>query len=307
MRPFRFGYQYRTGTADELRDQARRAEAAGFDLVCSWDHVSDGWTPLLPLLAMAEAAPTIRICPMVINNDFHHPVHLAAEMANLDALTGGRVELGIGAGHAFTEYAAIGQPMDPPKVRKQRLAESIEVIRRLLDGEEVTFAGEHYQLTGVRTMRSAQARLPILVGVAGDSALAHAAQHADAIGLMMLGKTLPDGLRHEVRWQPERLTATIDHIRRAAGERFDDIELNALVQVVEITDDRPAAAARLCAAVEGLTVEDALSTPFLALGTHDEIAAHLLACRARWGISNFTLRSVEDMAPVIDRLRVVDA
>ena len=102
------------------------------------------------------------------------------------------------------------------------------------------------------------------------------------------------------------MTTTIDHIRRAASERFDSIELNALVQVVEITDDRRAAAVRLCAAIEGLTVEDALSTPFLALGTHDEIAEHLLACRQRWGISNYTLRSIEDMAPVIERLRAAD-
>jgi alkanesulfonate monooxygenase SsuD/methylene tetrahydromethanopterin reductase-like flavin-dependent oxidoreductase (luciferase family) len=197
--------------------------------------------------------------------------------------------------------------MDPPKVRKQRLAEAVEVIRRLLDGEEVTFEGAHYQLTGVRTMRSTQERVPILVGVAGEQALAHAARHADAIGLMMLGRTLADGQRHAVRWQPERLTATIDHIRRSAGERFASIELNALVQVVEITDDRRAAAVRLCEAVEGLTLEDALSTPFLALGTHDEIAEHLLACRQRWGISNYTLRSIDEVAPVIERLRAVDA
>jgi probable F420-dependent oxidoreductase len=299
--PFRFGFQLRTGTADELRDQARRAEAAGFDLVCSWDHVSDGWSALLPLLAMAEAAPTIRVCPMVINNDFHHPVHLASEIAGLDALTGGRVELGIGAGHAFAEYAAIGQPMDPPPVRKRCLAESIEILRMLLDGEEVTFAGEHYRITTARTMRSTQKRLPILVGVAGREALAHAARHADAIGLMGLGRTLPDGLRHEVRWQPERLTATVDHIRANAGER--EPELNALVQVVEVTDDRRAAAERLAVAIDGLTVEDALVTPFLALGTHDEIAEHLLACRQRWGITNDTVRSIEDRAPVIARLR----
>jgi probable F420-dependent oxidoreductase len=301
MRPFRFGFQYRAGTADELRDMARRAGSAGFDLICSWDHVTGGWTALLPLLAMAEAAPTIRVCPMVINNDFHHPVHLASEIASLDALTGGRVELGIGAGHAFTEYAAIGQSMDPPAVRKRRLAEAVEIIRRLLDGEQVSFAGDHYQLDGVRTMRSTQERLPILVGVAGREALAHAARHADAIGLMGLGRTLPDGLRHEVRWQPQRLTATVDHIRANAGER--DVELNALVQVVEITDDRRAAAERLTEAIDGLTVDDALTTPFLALGTHDEIAEHLLACRERWGITNYTVRSIEDVAPVIERLR----
>ena len=87
-RAFRFGFQFRTGTADELRDQARRAEAACFDLVCSWEHVTDGWTALLPLLAMAEAAPTLRVCPMVINNDFHHPVHLAGEIASLEPVTG---------------------------------------------------------------------------------------------------------------------------------------------------------------------------------------------------------------------------
>lgn len=305
-RRFRFGFQYRLGTAEELRGLARAAEAADFDLVCSWDHVTDGWTALLPLLAMAEAAPTIRVCPMVINNDFHHPVHLAGEIASLDALTGGRVELGIGAGHAFTEYAAIGQAMDPPLVRKRRLAESIEILRRLLDGEEVSHEGEHYRVEGVRTMRATQERLPILVGVAGRQALAHAARHADAIGLMGLGRTLPDGLRHEVRWQPERLTATVDLIRAEAGARFDDIELNALVQVVEVTDDRRAAAERLAAGIDGLSVDDALTTPFLALGTHDEIAEHLLACRQRWGISNYTVRSIDDMAPVIQRLRAAD-
>ena len=302
-RPFRFGFQFRTGTADELRDLARRAEAAGFDLVCSWDHVTDGWSALMPLLAMAEAAPTIRVCPMVINNDFHHPVHLAREVASLDALTGGRVELGIGAGHAFTEYASIGQPMDPPAVRKRRLAESVEILRMLLDGEQVTYAGAHYRITAAQTMRSAQQRLPILVGVAGREALAHAARHADAIGLMGLGRTLADGQRHEVRWQPERLTATVEHIRAEAGDRIDDLELNALVQVVEVTSDRRAAAERLADAIHGLTVEDALETPFLALGTHDEIAEHLLACRERWGISSFTVRSIEDMAPVIAQLR----
>jgi probable F420-dependent oxidoreductase len=307
MRPFRFGYQYRDGSAGELRERARAAEAAGFDVVSSWDHVSDTWSPLLPLLSMAEATARIRICPMVINNDFHHPVHLATELTSLDHLTGGRVELGIGAGHAFTEYATLGQQFDPPAVRKRRMAESIEILRRLLGGEEVTFAGEHYTITGARTMRSLQARMPILVGVNGKAALAHAARHADIIGLTMLGTTLPDGQRHEVRWQPERLDATVAHIRAEAGERADSIELNALVQGVQITDDRRSAAAEVAAAVEGLTVEDALTTPFLALGTHDEIAEHFLACRDRWGISYLTVRAIEEMAPVVERLRAADA
>lgn len=301
MRTFRFGFQVRQETAAELRTTARAAEDAGFDVVSTWDHVVDGWAPLAPLLAMAECSTRLRICPLVLNNDFHHPVHLARELASMDHLSGGRLEVGIGAGHAFTEYAAIGQTFDPPAVRKARLAEAVVLLRRLLDGEEVSFAGEHYQLTGVRTMRARQERVPIMVAVNGRAALAHAAQHADIIGLTMLGRTLEDGQRHAVRWEASRLDRTVDYIREQAGGR--DLELNALVQRVVVTDDRVSAAHELVNGVEGLTLSDALATPFLALGTHAEIADHLRACRARWGISYYTVRDIPAFAPVIDRLR----
>jgi len=300
---FRFGYEMRTADAAGVRDEARRAEAAGFDLFHSWDHVVDGWAPLAPLLSAAEATTRLRVCPLVINNDFHHPVHLAREIASMDHLTDGRVELGIGAGHSFTEYDQIGQQFDPPAVRKARLRESVEILRRLLDGEEVDFDGEHYRLRTAKILRSRQERLPILVGVAGQAALAHAARHADTIGLMGLGKTLPDGHQHEVRWGSERLDRTIAFIRDNTGSRSTPLELNALVQVVTVTDDRRAAAEELVTRSPSLNVEDALTTPFLALGTHDEIAAHLVDCRRRWGITNFSVRTIDDFEPVIERLR----
>ena len=302
MAPFRFGYQVHSDIVD-LAAIAREAEDAGFDVISTWDHVGDKLSPTVPLMAMAAATTRIRVCAMVINNDFRHPVHLAMEYADLDQFSNGRAELGIGAGHAFTEYAAIGVPFDPPATRKRRMAEAVEIVRRLLDGEEVTFIGEHYQLTGVRTKRSLQSRLPILVGVNGRDALAHAAQHADTIGLTMMGRTLEDGNRHEVRWEADRLDATVAFIADHAGDRA--VELNALVQAVVVTDDRRAAAEGFCAEVPTLSVDDALTTPFLALGTHDEIAAHLLECRRRWGISYFTVRSITDFAPVIARLRAV--
>jgi probable F420-dependent oxidoreductase len=304
MRPFRFGYQARGGTPDELRDQARRAEVAGFDVISTFDHLNPGWGPTLPLLTMAEATTTLRVCPLVINNDFHHPVLLAMEYANLDQLTGGRVELGIGAGHSFTEYTALGLPFDPPAVRKARMAESVEILRRLFDGETVTFEGEHHHLCDVTTQRSTQDRLPILVGVNGKAALAHAARHADIIGLMMLGRTLADGQRHEVRWQADRLDATVAHIR---ANEVTSVELNALVQAVDVTDDREAAVRELVAGVDGLTVDDAATTPFLAIGSHDEIAAHFLRCRERWGISYLSVRDIDAFAPIIERLRAADA
>jgi len=304
MRPFRFGYQARDGSADELREQARRAEAADFDVIHTYDHLSPDWSPTLPLLAMAEATTRLRVGPLVLNNDFHHPALLAAEYANLDHLTGGRVEMGIGAGHSFTEYAAMGMPFDPPKVRKARLAESIEILRRLFDGEAVTYDGEHYQLTEVTTMRAMQPRLPIMVGVNGPSALAHAAQHADIIGLMMLGRTLSDGQNHEVRWESDRLDRTIAYIESNTGDRV--VELNALIQRIVVTDDRDGAIDEIVGAIPTLSFDDAAATPFLAVGTHDEIAAHLLRCRERWGISYFSVRSIDDFQPVIERLRSAD-
>jgi probable F420-dependent oxidoreductase len=306
MRPFRFGFQVMGSSTDELRSQARTAEDAGFDVLHSWDHVADGWSPLVPLMAVADCTTKLRVCPLVLNNDFHNPVHLARELASLDHLSGGRLEVGLGAGHSFTEYSAIGQRFDPPPVRKARLAESVEIIRRLLDGEAVTYHGEHYELDRVRTLRSLQRHVPLLVGVNGKQALGHAARHADIIALTMLGRTLEDGQRHEVRWERDRLDATIRYIREQAAHRWDQVELNVLVQRIIVTDDREEAAHEVSLMTPGLSVEDALTTPFLAIGTHDEIADHLRACRDRWDISYFSVRDIAGFEAVIERLRRQD-
>jgi probable F420-dependent oxidoreductase len=303
MASFRFGLQIRSLSAPELRSVARDAEAAGFDVLSTSDHVSEGWAPLLPLLAATDSTTRLRVCPLVLNNDFRHPVHLARDLASLDQLSGGRLEVGIGAGHAFTEYARLGERFDPPVVRKARLAESVEILRGLLDGETVSFAGEHYHLEDVRTMRALQPHVPIMVAVNGKRALAHAARHADIIGLFGLGRTLADGLRHEVRWEAERLDRTVAHIWDQAGERADRLELNALVQSTVVTSDRSAAVEEVVGRIEGLRVEDARVTPFLAIGSHAEIAEHLRECRRRWGISYFTVRELEAFAPVIALLR----
>ena len=110
----------------------------------------------------------------------------------------------------------------------------------------------------------------------------HAARHADIVGFTGLGRTLADGHRHAVRFQPAVLDAEVAVVGAAAAGRA--VELNVLVQVVDVTDDREAAAAGWPADIDGLTVADALATPFLALGTHDEIAEHLRQAEARWGI-----------------------
>jgi probable F420-dependent oxidoreductase len=303
MRAFRFGFQAGTSHFDALRSHARAVEDGGFDVMHTWDHVGDGPAPLAPLVTIAECTTRLRICPLVLNNDFHHPVHLARELSAIDHLSGGRLEVGIGAGHSFNEYAALGTPFDPPAVRKARMGEAAEILRSLLDGDELTYRGEYYCIDRVKTMRSHQNHVPILVGVNGKRALAHAAQHADIIGLTMLGRTLEDGNHHEVRWQPARLDETVAHIRREAASRWTRLELNVLIQSVVVTNDRRRAAEDMAARIPGLSVDDALATPFLAFGTYEEIAQHLIAARERWGISYFSVRDYKAFAPVIERLK----
>jgi probable F420-dependent oxidoreductase len=305
-RPFRFGYQHRGPDVAALRDAALRAEAAGFDVFHVPDHVTPRLlSPLAALQAAAEATTSLRVCPLVLNNDFHHPVHLATEVASLDRLSGGRVELGIGAGHSFTEYEAIGLAFDPAPVRKARMAEAVGVLRRLLDGEVVDHDGDHHRLRGVEVVPPQQEHVPILVGVGGRTALARAAARADTIGLTMLGRTLPDGQSHEVRWEADRLDGVVAGIveaARAAG-RARSPELNVLVQVVKVTDDREAATRALLADLGGLSLEDALASPFLAIGTATEVADHLRRCRDRWGITYISVRDIDAFAPVIEILR----
>ncbi len=299
----RFGLQLRADDPAQVADEARRAEALGFDVVLVADHVGSDWSPLLSLARAAEATTTLRLGTFVLNAGLHHPLMLAREVATLDHLSGGRVELGLGAGHTPAEFAAAGVQFLPAKERKTRLAEFVEIIRALLDGETVDHHGPHFDLTGASTGRSQQERLPILVGGSGPALLTHAAEHADIVGFTGLGRTLPDGHRHAARFQPPVLDEEVAIVRHAARDRA--VELNVLVQRVEITDDRPAAAATIADRVEDLTVDDALATPFLALGTHEEIAEHLRSAEQRWGISYFVVREADDFAPVIERLRGV--
>jgi probable F420-dependent oxidoreductase len=250
---------------------------------------------------MSEATERIRLGTLVLNNEMRNPVQLAWEAATLDRLSSGRLELGLGAGHTPEEWRATGIEMENAAVRKERLAESVVVIRRLLDGQRVDFDGNHYQVLGAEIEPSFQDRLPILVGGNGESLLRHAGANADIIGLQGLGKTMSDGHRHSVRWTPNWLTEQIGQVRSGAGDRFGGVELSALVQVVEITDDREQVLTDWCKKIGG-TVDDLSAMPYLMVGSVDEIVDHIRRCRERWGISYFTVRSPAFSA-IIDAIR----
>ena len=229
VRPFRFGFQVTaTDTAEVIRS-ACAAEDRGFDVVQMGDHLGAEPGVLTSLVALALSTLRVRIGTLVLNNDLRNPVVLAQELATLDRPSKGRLEVGIGAGHTFTEYQAIGERFDPPAVRKERLAESVEILRQLLDGESVDKQGRFYHLDGAVISKPSQNHVPILVGVNGKLPLAHAARHADIIAPTMLGRTLADGQRHEVRWEAARLDETVAWIRDQAGERWAHLELHALV------------------------------------------------------------------------------
>lgn len=298
--PIRFACQYSGQGGEGPVAVATKAEAAGFDVFTLSDHVGPGVAPMPTLGAIAQATSSIRIGTFVLNATMRNPVQLAWEASTLDHLSDGRFELGLGAGHTPHEYEETGVERLPPIDRKAQLAEQIEIIRALLDGETVDHDGTHHHLRGASITPSVQKRLPILVGGNGAALLNHAGAHADIVGLQGLGRTLEDGHRHNVKWTSAHLDAQLEQVRSGAGERFGEIEFNALVQVMEITGDASGAMGGLVERVDGLSPDDAAETPYALIGTVDEIVAKIGQCRDRWGISYFTVREVEAFAPVIE-------
>jgi len=299
---FRFGFQSTAADLHGVLNRVRAAEAAGFDIFQVGDHIGAEVSPLASLAAAAAVTERIRLGTLVLNNDLRHPVVLAQEVATLDHVCDGRLELGIGAGHSFTEYEAVGKPFDPPAIRKERLAESVRILRSLFDGRPTSDQGQHYALNSATVLRPKQEHLPILVGVNGKAALTRAAQLADIVAPTMLARTLPDGQHHEVRWEAARLDETVSWIRDAANAAGRSVSLHALVQAVVVTEDRQREG-KAIATQHGMALSDVLTTPFLCLGTHEEIADHLMRCRQRWGIEYYTVRVIEEFAPVMRHLR----
>jgi len=303
IRPLRIGHQLSARIEGDPVSAAVRAEELGFDIVLAADHVGLGWSPMPTLSVIAAKTARIRLGTLVLNNDMRNPVQLAWEASTLDRLSGGRFELGLGAGHTPAEFDATGIERSAPVDRKRRLTESVEIIRDLVDGKVVDHDGEHYRIDRARIDRAEQEHLPILVGGNGAPLLTHAGRHADAVGLQGLGRTRDDGHSHEVKWSIQHLDEQIEQVRVGAGVRFDDLEFNSMVQVVQITDDRESALAKVCERVDGLTMDDASSTPYLLIGTVDEIVLHMMTCNERWGISYFAVRELDDFEPVLSALR----
>ena len=304
-RAFRFGL-----SAKEPRPKAewmafaQRLERLGYDTLVMPDHFGARLAIAPALVLAAQATSRLRVGSLVYNNDFRHPALLAQEVATIDLLTEGRFDFGIGAGWLKTEYDATGLPFDAGRVRVERLAEAVHVIKRLLRGEAVTFSGQHYTFAGLTAgfPTVQQPHPPIVIGGGGRQLLMLAAQEADVISIMPRSRSDGSGL-DTTDGTEEAFARKTDWIREAAGDRFHSLELNTLVQAVVITDDRGAAAARLTSQFEQ-PAEALLDSPLFLIGSVDQIIALLEQRRARLGISSITVfeKDVDNLAPVIERI-----
>jgi probable F420-dependent oxidoreductase len=309
MRPFRFGVSLRPAQSrGEWQERARKVEDLGYAVLTVPDHLADLLAPLPALVSAAEATRHLRIGTNVLNNDLRHPVLLAREAAAIDLLTDGRFELGLGAGSIRSEYDEAGLGFDRGAVRVERLAEAVAVIKGLLGGEQVTFAGRHYCVSGhVLSPGPVQKpRPPLLVGGNGPHLLALAAREADIVGFSGItfkrgGAAPPDLSAWRVSGMDERARL----VREAAGDdRFARLELNALVQRVVVTDARRRAAEELARRWPQLSADEFLESPYVLIGTIEQMIEDLLARRQRWGLSYYVVREdcLDAFAPVVARL-----
>src|SRR3954468_11377798 len=241
-RKFRFAViAPKSGSGKELTEQARKAEALGYSSFFVPDHfIEHDLAPTVALAHIAAVTETLRVGPLVLGNDYKHPVVLAREMATLDLLPDGRLELGIGAGWMTADYEKAGIALDRPGVRIARLAESIAVLKGLFADGPFTFTGEHYRVTDLDGMPKPGQRPgpPFLIGGGGKKILTLAAREAQIVGInanLKTGKADDPGTAPSLN--PASTDQKLGWVREAAGDKFDDLEIQSFAGFTMFTDD----------------------------------------------------------------------
>ena len=284
----RFGAVIRTPPAQgkDWRDQVRRIADLGFDVLLLPDHLGM-MSPFPPLASAAEISDRLRLGVQVCNVCLWNPAMLARDAATVDLVSDGRLELGLGAGHAQEEFVAAGIPYERPGRRVDVLEAMVPVLRDLLAGRTVTTSQPVPMESCDLGLPTAQAPPPIMVGGNGDRVLQVAATQADIVGLV--GFTAGTGRTHtdlsHFTW--DGLADRIAHVRHAAGDRFADLELSVLVQRVAITDDRPSAIAEFIGSAS-IPLGVVADSPFVLAGTADLVAEHLARLRDEHGVTYVT-------------------
>lgn len=304
MHPFRFSVM--AGSAADGPSWvalARRAEALGYDAFMVPDHLGRQFAPIAGLATVAAATTRIRIAPFVFANDFRHPLILAGEAATLDVLSGGRLLLGMGAGWRVTDYRQLGMPYEEPRVRVDRLVESVGIVKRLMTGEAVTHNGNHYHLDRARLapLPVQRPHPPFIIGGGGPRMLRFAAREADVVGL--LPQFDPRGRPIIAQATDGATRAKAALVREAAGDRWGSLDLNVLVFYAGLVGGREGVLASARNAAFGGAVS-LVGTPYVLHGTPARVRDILLRRRDAWGLNSYTFSagSMESMAPIVEAL-----
>ena len=310
-RPFRFAVQGGPfGDREALQRHVREAEQLGYGDFFTSDHIGAPHTqgegaafvvdPFIPLVVAAEATATMRVGPLVLNNEFYNPALLARTAATTDRLTGGRLVLGLGTGYSESEHASIGKPILEPGPRVSRFEESVTVLRALLDHGGVDHHGRHESIRfddiGVSPI---QPRVPLLIGGHGRRVVGIAGAHADIFQFTGLTHG-PDGSPSPGGFGLADLVARDRWLREAAGQRESQIERSALVQLTACGGDAPSV--EEVAQRFGLAPEVIEETPFVLVGSVDQIVHKVERLRETLGITHWVIRDPVGFAPVVDAL-----
>ena len=296
-------------TVDELRETVRRAEAIGIDTLVLPDHLIPQLAPIPAMAAIAALSDRLRISAFVLNNDLRHPAVLAQELASLDVLSGGRLDVAIGGGWNRPEFEAIGIDFDPTPVRQARLAESIAVLKGCFAEGPFSFRGEHYTITDYDAHPKPVQRPhpPLLIGGGGRRTLELAAREADIVGVAP--RIFPGGIPDPSSISFEATREKIGWVRATAGPRFEQLTLNVYPSMVAVTvTDRPLDEARQAAARleerTGVAVdaEELLESPHIFIGTEEDFVAKFRRLRDELGISSIMVGTLGELDGVVERL-----
>ncbi len=303
---FRFGVQC-GGEFDgkSWRELSKKVESLGYSTLYAPDHFIDTVLAPMPALAIAaEATTELNVAALVFDNDYKHPAILAKEMATIDVLSGGRTELGVGAGWMKVDYDALGLPYDSPGTRIARLDEALQVIKGCYGPEAFSFSGEHYTVTDYNAIpKPVRGPIPITIGGGAPKILRLAGREADIIGInpnLSVGAITAEAAKSASAIETAN---KIEWIREGAGDRFDDIELQIRYFVHQITEDKAGFAAAVAGAFDS-TAEEVLGSGAALLGTEAEIIETLEQRREEWGVSYVVVGNdfFETFAPIVAKL-----
>ena len=312
MTGFRFGFNsFALRSRRDFAEFCRTAESYGYDVFVAPDHLGAA-APFSTVVAAAAVTERMRLGTLVLNNGFWNPHLLARETATADLLTDGRLELGLGSGHMKWEFDAAGIEWEPFTARADRLARTIEELGRRFAGPDYEERAALKDFFDLPDLAPIQKRgfgghgPPLLIGGNGDTVLRLAARHADIVGfagLYQMKGEPPGTFRIGTAAETDE---RVRFFREQAGERAATIEQNVLVQAVVVTDDRRSVAEDLVSErLPFFTVDEALETPFLLIGTEAQIAEQIRANNERYGFSYITVHGpyMETLGPIIERLR----